>query len=296
MRKFALVSMIALAAAIPTVANAQPAPRGGHSWGERGERVMVRHGGRMMDDRRGHRPRVQFRRIQRGHAVPGFWFGPQFHVQQWQMYGFPQPMPGHRWIRYYDDALMIDGRGRVRDGRYGFDWDRYDDRWAYDERGIPYAGEDDYYDEDRGYDREERYGRHHSEDWDYGEYGRGHSGRGGHGGCAPAPRPAPCGGAYASPPHGYRHGGCAPAPRPAPCGGAYAYPAPGYGYGHGQAYGYGYGGGTVTITETTVTTGGASSSYYEEIVEEEVVSRPRVRRVHRRPARPVRRPIRGERG
>ena len=34
--------------------------------------------------------------------------------------------------------LLIDRDGRVLDGRYGFDWDRYGERWAYGEDGAPY--------------------------------------------------------------------------------------------------------------------------------------------------------------
>jgi Ni/Co efflux regulator RcnB len=271
MRKLALVSIAALAAAaLPAAAQAQP--RAGHSWGDaarQGQRVIVRHGapgaGMPHGDRRDVR---HIRRFDRGHFVPQFWWGPQFQVQHWQMYGFPQPMPGHRWIRYYDDAYMIDGRGRVHEGRYGLDWDRYGDRWGRDESGIPiYFGDGDWRPEDRDYEWagevDERRGRRGG--WDYAEYGRGHASA-----CAPRGR-GPCGGR-----------GHYPAPYPAP--------AQGHGYGHG--YGYGYGWGTVTITETTVESGG-SSYMVEEVIEEE-----RVRQHVRRPVRraPVRRPIRGERG
>ena len=268
MRKLALVSLAALAAAaLPAAAEAQP--RAGHSWGQPGQRVVVRHGGPGVPGMH----RREFRRFERGHVVPQFWWGPQFQVHQWQMYGFPQPMPGHRWIRHYDDAYMIDGRGRVRDHRYGLDWDRYGDSWGYDESGIPvYVGDGDYHPGPPEYDwAEEAYDERGG--WDYAEYDRGP----GHGrGCGP-PRPAPCG----------------PGPYPAPS------PAPGYGhpgaYGYGGGYGYGYGYAccaTVTITETIVETGGASHMVVEEI-EEEVV-RQRVRRAPRRA--PPRRPIRGERG
>ena len=272
MRKLALVSIAACAAALPLTAQAQPGPAPGHSWREPGQRVLVHRGGPDMRHHRGARRDFRhIRRIDRGHVVPQFWWGPQFEVQHWQTYGFPQPLPGYRWIRYYDDALMIDRRGRVHDGRYGYDWDRHGDDWDYDDRGIPvYVGRGDYHPDERDYD----YAEGHGGGWDYREYG---DVRGAH------------------------YPGCAPAPR-GPCGG-YAYPAPaphGYGYGYQTGYGYqsGYGCcGTVTITETTVTTGGAAATeYYEEIIEEEeVVTRPRARRVHRR-APPPRRPIRGERG
>jgi len=273
MRKLALVSLAALAAAaLPATAAAQP--RSGHSWGQGGQRVIVRHGGPQAGPHMGPGTHGNFRHIRRfhrGHVVPSFWWGPQFQVQHWQMYGFPQPMPGHRWIRYYDDAYMIDGHGRVREGRHGMDWDRYGDRWGRDDRGIPvYVGDGDW--RPHGRDREwaEEVGERRG--WDYSEYGPGDGpgpACGHHGG--------PCGGA----PH--------PMPHPGP---AYGHGG-GYGGGHGYGAGYGYGYmccATVTIVETVVETGG-SSSY--EVIEEEVVQQ-RARRVHRRP--PPRRPIRGERG
>ena len=52
---------------------------------------------------------------------------------------------GGRWIRYYDDALLIDGDGRVHDSRPGWDWDRDGERWGQDGDGVPvYAGNGDY--------------------------------------------------------------------------------------------------------------------------------------------------------
>ena len=276
MRKFALVSLAALAASLPVTANAQPRPPAGHSWQQPGRHVLVRQDGRRRHVRRfGHVPRIE-----RGFMLPPFWSGPQFHVQNWQMYGFPQPMAGHRWVRYYDDALLVDRRGMVRDGRYGMDWDRYGDRWGEDDRGIPvYVGDGDYHPGDREYDWADANPPPQGGGWDYAEYGRdgyrrGH-GPGPQGDCAPR-HASPCG----------------------PVGHVPSYPAPAYGYGAGYGYGFGYGCcGTVTITETTVTTGAVTMETYEEVIEEEVVQRARPRRVVRRaPPPPRRRPIRGERG
>jgi hypothetical protein len=66
-------------------------------------------------------------RFGRGNVVPPQFRGGQFVVQDWQAFGFPPPMPGGQWIRHYDDALLIDGDGRVMDERYGWDWDRHGD-------------------------------------------------------------------------------------------------------------------------------------------------------------------------
>ena len=301
MRTLALLSLTAAAIAVPSLAQAQHGSGSGVSWSQRGqharqgERVIVRHGGPNMGQPGFRRDFRHIRRIGRGQFVPGFWMGPQFEVRNWQMFGFPQPMSGHRWVRYYDDAYMVDGRGRVRDGRHGTDWDRYGDRgWGYDENGIPvYVGDGDYHPDGRDHRWAEE-----SEDWDYSEYGVDDGPV--HGGCAPAP----CGGrapAYS----GAHGGGCGPSP----CGprgrghggsrqGGYGYESgygAGYGYESGYGASYGYGGAMVccvTITETTVETGG-SSMVVEEVVEERAV-RQQVRRAHRRP--PPRRPIRGERG
>src|SRR5690349_19309826 len=72
-----------------------------------------------------------------GFAFGGFFSQPQFHVQNWQLYGFIDPGPSRRWIRYYDDAFLIDGGGRVYDQRRGVPWDRYGERWGRDDRGMP---------------------------------------------------------------------------------------------------------------------------------------------------------------
>jgi hypothetical protein len=114
---------------------------------------MRRHGGRI-----GHH--LQFRQVGRGGTVPPFWFGPSFHVRNYGLYGFPQPFQGGRWVRYYDDALLIDRDGRVHDSRPGYDWDRYGERWSYGEDGIPeYAGDRDYAPGDGDYEYAEDYGR-----------------------------------------------------------------------------------------------------------------------------------------
>ncbi len=80
-----------------------------------------------------------------GFGFGGFWQQPQYHVQNWQLYGFIDPGPQRQWIRYYDDAYLVDGRGYVHDSRRRLDWDRYGERWARDGQGIPYyAGRGDY--------------------------------------------------------------------------------------------------------------------------------------------------------
>ncbi len=76
------------------------------------------------------------RRLQRGFVVPQYFWGPQFQINNWQMYGFANPGPNGRWIRYYDDAYLIDHGGRILDTREGLDWDRYGEQWEV-ANGIP---------------------------------------------------------------------------------------------------------------------------------------------------------------
>lgn len=60
----------------------------------------------------------------RGYRLPSYWAAPRFVVNDWSDYGFTAPGQGHYWSRYYDDAVLIDGRGQVWDSVQGVDWDR----------------------------------------------------------------------------------------------------------------------------------------------------------------------------
>lgn len=186
MKKLAIKSLAASIALLPSGAGAQQADiqiqthqvgNAGHSW---------RSGHRMRQP--GHRgPRFpHIRRIQRGFAVPHFWFGPQFHVRNWGRYGFSQPAQDRRWVRYYDDALLIDRRGMVHDGRYGLDWDRYGERWGYED-GIPeYVGDGDFNPDEEDYAWAEQFeGEDHAEGgmaYGHGGYAQPGYGAGGYGG------------------------------------------------------------------------------------------------------------------
>lgn len=304
MKKLVLAALAAGVALIPAAASAQVAVSTG------GTHVRtnggLHHGGLR---RGGLHNRSRFHV---GGFIGASFFAPQFHIQNWGLYGFAPPPPRHRWVRYYDDAYLIDGRGQVFDTRYDVAWDRYGERWGEGPDGVPYyIGHGDYHPGDRDYTyveddvaagwdygtygRDLDYGfsdRYDRDDRDYGysdrydhrerddRYAEHHDGRGygyadsygGHG--------------YGQPrypqPRPYP-----PAPLPHPC----ASPCGGYGYGGYGGYGYGYGGygymwipGTVVITETTVT-GGASSVVTEEVVEEVVEHRTR-RAARPRRARP----------
>jgi Ni/Co efflux regulator RcnB len=150
---------------MPPPAHMRSAPPPGTTWHSNGPPMQMQMRAPMqqqmqqhyMDHRMGPGPGMggpgmaggqrhfEFRRIDRGGVVPQRWWGSQFQVRNWRNYGFPQPFAGGRWIRYYDDALLIDGYGRVYDSRPGWDWDRYGDRWSYDDDGVPAYGDGDDY-------------------------------------------------------------------------------------------------------------------------------------------------------
>ena len=264
MNKLALLALAAGAALVPTAAYAQ---------------VVVQHNPGTMTHGRtffhgGFHGGMFPHRLHRGFVVPPFWFGPQFQINNWQMYGFAQPPRRHRWVRYYDDAYLIDGGGRIVDTRYGLDWDRYGERWDMED-GIPrYHGRGDYHPDERDYAWVEEYrGRHADAGDEYDDYRRGYG-------------PAYGAGYGPSPPHG-----CHPVPQQ-PCGG--------YGAGYGYGYGYGWGVAYPMVIETTVISGGCNC--VEEVVTEEVVEvreRPRYRPAPRPRPRPRARPAPpppGERG
>jgi len=123
--------------------------RPGPMAGARTEPVVRRHAGHPVATHRrfeGPRHHREYRRIERGHVLPHAWWGPRYGIRDWAGYGLPAPVHGGRWVRYYDDALMIDGHGRVHDGRWGMAWDEWDDQWAYDDRGVPaYVGDGDFF-------------------------------------------------------------------------------------------------------------------------------------------------------
>jgi len=66
------------------------------------------------------------RRLNRGQRIAPFFVTPSFFIPNWNYYGLADPGYGRNWVRYYDDAMLIDGEGTIYDARYGIDWDRYD--------------------------------------------------------------------------------------------------------------------------------------------------------------------------
>ncbi len=76
-----------------------------------------------------------YRRPSRGWTLPGYWMGSGFRIPNYHSYGLMAPPAGYFWVRYYDDAVLVDGRGRVSDWSNGIAWGDAD-AWA----GDGYAG------------------------------------------------------------------------------------------------------------------------------------------------------------
>ncbi|MCM8731757.1 RcnB family protein [Hephaestia sp. GCM10023244] len=77
-----------------------------------------------------------YRQPVRGDVLPPYWLSPSWTVWDWADYGLPRPPRGYVWSRYYDDAVLIDRAGQVRDHRGDMDWgddDRGYDDPAYDD-------------------------------------------------------------------------------------------------------------------------------------------------------------------
>jgi hypothetical protein len=63
-----------------------------------------------------------YRRPVRGEAMADYWRMREFEIADFARYALTAPPPAHRWIRYYDDAVLIDAEGRVVDSVAGVDW------------------------------------------------------------------------------------------------------------------------------------------------------------------------------
>lgn len=79
-----------------------------------------------------------YQRPLRGSALPAYWAVPQWQVRDWSAFDLPAPPAGQRWTRYYDDAVLVDGRGIVHDTIGGVDWDQLDPA------GVDYAYRSDW--------------------------------------------------------------------------------------------------------------------------------------------------------
>jgi len=211
-----------------------------------------------------------YRRLHRGNSLPGFWRGNDYRVADYLSFGLAAPPHGYSWVRYYDDAVLVDDGGRVWDSIDGVSWGGGAVAAASASAGIAYADSragapypapriepvdpDDYYDRD---DRDYHY-EGPPESYEPGPY------RG--------PRPD----AYAPPPPVTY-----PAPPPCPRGCPGGYPA-GMTWQNGTwvgSYGAAYGATTtvVVIPATTTTT-----TTVTEYVERSYARRPTKRLLRKR--------------
>lgn len=121
-----------------------------------------------------HRP-GGYHKPGRGQHFNRYWFGPRFHLRNYGFYGLTPPAYGDRWVRYYDDAVLLDRDGRVRDYRGDLDWDARGERWDYADDVPGYA--DGYYDAEDvdGYVDDTYDDRHRDGGYDdrYDDYDRG---------------------------------------------------------------------------------------------------------------------------
>lgn len=192
-----------------------------------------------------------------GFALPTYWMQPTFYIADFDGYGLPMPQSGYGWSRYYDDAVLTDGYGRVYAVRTGLAWDglsRSHDlapaaRHSAPERGAPPPP--------AGMGPDDGYQGRWVGTW-YGDDGRVYNGEyeGSYEGVVRGADAGP------PPPHGRPHWGPPPPPQ-----GPYGYGPGRYGAAPGgQVYYAGPGVTTIVIQPGTTTT---------RYVEEEVVTTPR---------------------
>jgi Ni/Co efflux regulator RcnB len=103
-----------------------------------------------------------YRRMGRGGHLPSYWMGSGFRIPDYLSWGLAAPPYGYFWVRYYDDAVLVDGRGDVWDSVGGIAWadadswadssGSYSNSYSYSSAGAGYrqpiepVDPNDYYD------------------------------------------------------------------------------------------------------------------------------------------------------
>lgn len=126
MKKLILTSLAALAllpAALPSAAMAQSAAEVRHSRQDvREQRRDLRDAKRdyrqdVRDYNRAHpwgRAPFKYNRFTIGARIQPVYFGPRYAVADWRRFHWAAPAANQRWVRHYDDALLVNVRtGRV---------------------------------------------------------------------------------------------------------------------------------------------------------------------------------------
>lgn len=80
-----------------------------------------------------------YKRPEPGATLPQIWLNPDYTVRDWRGWGLAAPAQGTRWVRYYDDAVLIDGAAKVKDVRYAVDWKGGYHTAASPARSAPFA-------------------------------------------------------------------------------------------------------------------------------------------------------------
>lgn len=235
-----------------------------------------------------------------GYTVPGYWVQPGFVVSDWSTYGLARPATGYNWYRYYDDAVLVDARGSVRDHVGGIAWDGYGGDYA-DGGDVPVAPD---YDRDR---RDNGVGGAVAGAVVGGVAGNVIAGRGNRleGTLIGAGVGAAAGYAIDRAEDRGRRGPPPPPPPPPPHGYGAPYPAPGHhapdGYGQGGHWvspdgrttvttvGGGYGATTTTVVvqSAPVVTTTTTTEYYDRVVHPRPAARRTYSKVMRRPSKTI---------
>ncbi len=92
-----------------------------------------------------------YRRMGRGHHLPNYWMGSGFRIPDYLSWGLAAPPYGYFWVRYYDDAVLVDGRGDVWDSVSGIGWDDGYDAGAWADSGGSYSSSYSYSGTGAGY-------------------------------------------------------------------------------------------------------------------------------------------------
>ena len=63
-----------------------------------------------------------YRRPRRGGSLDHYWMQPGFQIPDYLSFGLAAPPYGTFWVRYYDDAVLIDAQGSVQASVSGIAW------------------------------------------------------------------------------------------------------------------------------------------------------------------------------
>ena len=117
--------------------------KGGAHW--QGRTNWAGPGARYAGPRWSNGFRAHYFRPRPGVFLPPVFISPGFQVQDWRSYGLAQPGSGQYWMRYDDDALLLDGRGYVHETVPGVGWrddDHGDEGAWYPDDAVTCCGDD----------------------------------------------------------------------------------------------------------------------------------------------------------